>query len=88
MTELIVAVCGVCIAFVTLIFSIWKLRRDDWKEIDRKFLAQEISLAAFKVEVAHQYPTVEELARLEKILLEAINNLTGRIDRLLERDVK
>ena len=82
---------GVLVAFASLCATIWKMRRDDMAEIDRRLQSFEISLAAFKIAILEKHPTVADLADVEKRFmdanretLEAIKHLTVRIDRLLE----
>lgn len=84
---------GVLAALAGICLTIWKMRREDLKEIDRRLQTNSIELAAFKLQVADGHPTVADLANAESRFMEAnretiraINNLSGRIDRLLERE--
>ncbi len=84
---------GVLVAFAGLCVTIWKVRKDDWKEIINRVDGCQIALAAFKLEVSNRHPTVSELADAERRFFEAnvqtvaaINRLSDRIDRMLERD--
>ena len=88
-------VVGTLIAFGSLCLGIWKIRKDDWKEINNRIESNAISLAAFKIEVSGRHPTVVDLADAERRFFEAnshtiaaINRLSDRIDRMLERENK
>ena len=92
-TELLVAICGVMVAFFGQALAYWKLRKDDWKEISNRIESCAISLAAFNIEVSGRHPTVVDLADAERRFFEAnshtiaaINRLSDRIDRMLERE--
>lgn len=74
------------VAFAGLCLGIWKIRAADWREINSKIQSCTIELAAFKLHVAELHPTAAELARIESRLIDALNGLSARIDRLLERD--
>ena len=79
------------VAFSGLVVTVWKIRRDDWQTINKKWESHAIELAAFKILVLERHPTVADLAHAEQRFmdanretLEAIRHLTARIDRLLE----
>jgi hypothetical protein len=84
---------GVLVAFASLCATIWKLRKDDWKEINNRIDSVSIALAAFKLDVSGRHPTIGDLADAERRFFEAnshtiaaINRLSDRIDRMLERE--
>ena len=88
-------IVGTLIAFAGLCIALWKVRKDDWKEISNRIESCAISLAAFKIEVSGRHPTVVDLADAERRFFEAnshtiaaINRLSDRIDRMLERESK
>ncbi len=83
---------GVIASFLGLMVSAWKIRASDHRDIDRRFQTQSIDLAAFKLQVMERHPTMDELADAERrfleanrVTVEAINKLSDRIDRMLER---
>lgn len=81
-----IALAGVVLAFAGLCVTVWKIRREDWKEIDRRLQSNAIELAAFKLHVAELHPTAVELVQIEARLSASLDRLSSRIDRLLERD--
>jgi len=72
-----------------LAFGIWKQRSADLRLLYGKIEDAKDTLTQalndFKVEVARTHPTGKELAASEERLTFAINKLTERIDRWLER---
>lgn len=72
-----------------LAFGIWKQRSADLRLLYAKIEDAKDTLTQalndFKVEVARTHPTGKELAASEERLTFAINKLTERIDRWLER---
>ena len=72
-----------------LAFGIWKQRSADLRLLYAKIEDTKDTLTQalndFKVEVARTHPTGKELAASEERLTFAINKLTERIDRWLER---
>ncbi len=88
MTIDLLTILGTAIAFAGLCVTVWKIRKDDWAKIDSRIQSCTIELAAYKLHVAQQHPTSPEISRIETRLVEALDRLAGRIDRLLERDVK
>lgn len=80
------ALAAVLVAFAGLAVAVWKIRREDWKEIERRLQSNAIELAAFKLHVAELHPTAVELVQIEARLSASLDRLSSRIDRLLERD--
>ncbi len=80
---------SVLIGILGLGFGFWKQRSADLRGLHKKIEAVKDSLTAalneFKVEVAREHPTAKALAASEERLTTAINKLTERIDRWLER---
>ena len=72
-----------------LAFGIWKQRSADMRTLYQKIDGVKDTLTQalndFKVEVARNHPTGKELTASEERLTSAINKLTERIDRWLER---
>jgi len=77
------------IGILGLAFGIWKQRSADLRLLYAKIEDAKDTLTQalndFKVEVARTHPTGRELAASEERLTFAINKLTERIDRWLER---
>ena len=91
----IVSILGIMIAFGGLCVTIWKLRKDDWDKINNRIQSFSIELAAFKMEVSGRHPTMIDLADAERRFFDAnthtiaaLNRLSDRIDRMLEREIK
>ena len=94
-TELFLTVCGLVFALFGQALAVWKLRKDDLEKIQNKIDSCAIALAAFKIEVSGRHPTIGDLADAERRFFEAnshtiaaINRLSDRIDRMLEREAK
>lgn len=77
---------GVLVALAGLAVALWKMRRADWKEIERRIQSNSIELVAFKLHVAELHPTAIELSQIEGRLTASLDRLASRIDRMLERD--
>ena len=91
-TEIALTIIGLLIAFSGMCATIWKVRKDDWDKINNRIQSFSIELAAFKIDVSGRHPTVADLADAERRFFEAnshtiaaINRLSDRIDRMLER---
>ena len=91
--ELIVSVIAILLAMFGHGLAVWKVRKDDWKEINNRIQSCAIELAAFKIDVSGRHPTIGDLADAERRFFEAnshtiaaINRLSDRIDRMLERE--
>lgn len=84
---------GILISLVGLVITLaagaWKQRSSDIRAIHERIEGVKDKLTAalndFKIEVARDYPTARALAASEERLTSAINKLTERIDRWLER---
>lgn len=80
---------SVLIGILGLGLGLWKQRSADLRGLHKKIEAVKDTLTAalndFKVEVAREHPTAKALAASEERLTSAINKLTERIDRWLER---
>jgi len=65
--------------------TVWKIRAADRRHYDDKIDSQAQALADFKLHVATLHPTSKEMYELRNDLTNAINQLTDRIDRWLEK---
>jgi hypothetical protein len=82
-------IASLVLGILGLAFGIWKQRSADLRALYARIEAAKDTLTEalndFKVEVARTHPTGRELAASEERLTFAINKLTERIDRWLER---
>ncbi len=65
---------------VALLGWIWRIHLG----IDRRVGELVSALADFKLKVAEDYVTAEKLIRVEERLVQAINRLSDRLDRVLD----
>lgn len=66
----------------------WRVRSADKRYYDKELSVISKDLADFKLHVATMHPTMKELAAIEERLILALNRMSDRLDRLLERDIK
>jgi hypothetical protein len=82
-------IASILLGILGLTFGLWKQRSADLRTLYRTIEGVKDTLTAtlndFKVEVAREHPTAKALAASEERLTSAINKLTERIDRWLER---
>ena len=82
-------IASILLGILGLAFGLWKQRSADLRTLHKRIEGVKDSLTAalndFKVEVAREHPTAKALQASEERLTSAINELTKRIDRWLER---
>lgn len=76
---------GIIISGIGLVLTAWKLRQVDKERYEKAIAQVSKELGDFKLHVALMHPTSTELSSLRADLMGALNRLTERIDRLLER---
>ena len=83
-------IASILLGVLGLAFGLWKQRSADLRALHKRIEGVKDTLTAalndFKVEVAREHPTAKALQASEERLTSAINELTKRIDRWLERD--
>jgi hypothetical protein len=83
-------IASLVLGILGLGFGLWKQRSADLRGLHKRIESAKDTLTAalndFKVEVAREHPTAKALQASEERLTSAINKLTERIDRWLERD--
>jgi hypothetical protein len=82
-------IASLVLGILGLGFGLWKQRSADLRGLHKRIESVKDTLTAalndFKVEVAREHPTAKALQASEERLTSAINKLTERIDRWLER---
>lgn len=85
MTDLSPQFVTMLIAFSSLCVAIWKIRRDDLEGWRKCVQAIKDDLAAFKLTVATNHPTNNDLAENDKRWSAAVEGFNTRIDGLTSR---